>query len=146
MVNQLLNVHAGARLPLLSAVREERLLGVQKRLNDFGISRFTYDEDTSALWQSSRMALATTRGVSEIRLALRYRPTTRCCAIFLKIPMVSGDCGLSVGMVTDPPMLAQDYFKLVPSDELLQGQRAAEWAANGGNFLRRARSAGNLRR
>lgn len=25
MVNQLLNVHAGARLPLLSAVREERL-------------------------------------------------------------------------------------------------------------------------
>ncbi len=28
MVNQLLNLHAGARLPLLSAVREERLLGV----------------------------------------------------------------------------------------------------------------------
>ncbi len=27
MVNQLLNIHAGARLPLLSAVREERLLG-----------------------------------------------------------------------------------------------------------------------
>lgn len=28
MVNQLLNIHAGSRLPLLSAVREERLLGV----------------------------------------------------------------------------------------------------------------------
>ncbi len=45
MVNQLLNIHAGARLPLLSAVREERLLGV-KRIpqRDFGIPRFTYDE------------------------------------------------------------------------------------------------------
>ncbi len=28
MVNQLLNIHAGARLPLLSAVREERLLAL----------------------------------------------------------------------------------------------------------------------
>ncbi|XNN29875.1 YcjX family protein [Escherichia coli] len=38
MVNQLLDFHAGARLPLLSAVREERLLGV-KRIpqRDFGI-------------------------------------------------------------------------------------------------------------
>ncbi len=48
MVNQLLNIHAGARLPLLSAVREERLLGV-KRIpqRDFGIPRFTYDEGLS---------------------------------------------------------------------------------------------------
>ena len=30
MVNQLLNIHAGARLPLLSCVREERLLGVKR--------------------------------------------------------------------------------------------------------------------
>lgn len=45
MVNQLLNVHAGARLPLLSAVREERLLGVKRvPQRDFGIPRFTYDE------------------------------------------------------------------------------------------------------
>jgi hypothetical protein len=33
MVNQLLNLHAGARLPLLSAVREERLLGVKRVLS-----------------------------------------------------------------------------------------------------------------
>jgi len=30
MVNQLLNLHTGARLPLLSAAREERLLGVKR--------------------------------------------------------------------------------------------------------------------
>ena len=51
MVNQLLNIHAGARLPLLSAVREERLLGV-KRIpqRDFGIPRFTYDEGLAQLY------------------------------------------------------------------------------------------------
>ena len=31
LVNQLLNIHTGARLPLLSAAREERLLGVKRR-------------------------------------------------------------------------------------------------------------------
>lgn len=30
LVNQLLNVHSGARLPLFSVVREERLLGVKR--------------------------------------------------------------------------------------------------------------------
>lgn len=51
MVNQLLNIHAGARLPLLSAVREDRLLGV-KRIpqRDFGIPRFTYDEGLAQLY------------------------------------------------------------------------------------------------
>lgn len=73
MVNQLLNVHAGARLPLLSAVREERLLGVKRvPQRDFGIPRLPTTRDTSALWQSSAWPTPT-RGVSEIRLALRYR-------------------------------------------------------------------------
>ncbi|VEA73553.1 Predicted ATPase [Serratia rubidaea] len=41
LVNQLLHVHSGARLPLFSPVREERLLGV-KRIpqRDLGIQRF----------------------------------------------------------------------------------------------------------
>lgn len=51
LVNQLLNIHTGARLPLLSAVREERLLGV-KRIpqRDLGIPRFTYDEGLAQLY------------------------------------------------------------------------------------------------
>lgn len=45
LVNQLLSIHTGARLPLFSAVREERLLGVKRvPQRDFGIPRFTYDE------------------------------------------------------------------------------------------------------
>ena len=43
MVNQLLNIHTGARLPLLSAVRDERLLGV-KRIpqRDLGVPPVSY--------------------------------------------------------------------------------------------------------
>lgn len=74
MVNQLLNIHAGARLPLLSAVREERLLGV-KRIpqRDFGIPRFTYDEGLAQLYGDPPAWPTPTRGVSEIRLALRFK-------------------------------------------------------------------------
>ena len=58
MVNQLLNIHAGARLPLLSCVREERLLGVKRvPQRDFGIPRFTYDEGLAqAVWLSADLA------------------------------------------------------------------------------------------
>lgn len=50
-VNQLLHVHSGARMPLFSPVREERLLGV-KRIpqRDLGIQRFTYDEGLAQLY------------------------------------------------------------------------------------------------
>lgn len=74
MVNQLLNIHAGARLPLLSCVREERLLGVKRvPQRDFGIPRFTYDEGLAQLYGSPPTWPTPTRGVSEIRLALRYK-------------------------------------------------------------------------
>ncbi len=54
-VNQLLHVHSGARMPLFSPVREERLLGV-KRIpqRDLGIQRFTYDEGLARWWPISR--------------------------------------------------------------------------------------------
>lgn len=74
LVNQLLNIHAGARLPLLSAAREERLLGVKRvPQRDFGIPRFTYDEGLAQLYGQPPLWPTPTRGVSEIRLALRYR-------------------------------------------------------------------------
>ncbi len=45
LVNQLLNIHTGARLPLLSAAREERLLGVKRvPQRDFGIPDSPSDE------------------------------------------------------------------------------------------------------
>lgn len=86
MVNQLLNIHAGARLPLLSAVREERLLGV-KRIpqRDFGIPRLP----TTKGWRSCMAILPPGRRqrAASAKFAWHYaiNRTIRCCAT-LRIP------------------------------------------------------------
>ena len=52
-VNQLLHLHSGARLPLFSVAREERLLGV-KRIpqRDMGVAWFAFDEGLALLYGS----------------------------------------------------------------------------------------------
>ncbi|WP_246875978.1 YcjX family protein, partial [Pantoea ananatis] len=76
LVNQLLSVHSGARLPLFSVVRDERLLGVKRvPQRDMGTARFTYDEGLAQLYNTPPAWPTPTRGVSEMRLALRYRPS-----------------------------------------------------------------------
>ncbi len=120
MVNQLLNVHAGARLPLLSAVREERLLGVKRvPQRDFGIPRFTYDEGILQLYGNPPHGPH--RRAASVRFGWRcaIAQTTRCCAI-LKIPR---HCIWRLwtiqGMVTRSAHAGSGLFKLVPSDERL---------------------------
>lgn len=112
MVNQLLNLHAGARLPLLGAVREERLLGVKRvPQRDFGIPRFTYDEGLAQLYGDPPAWPTPTRGVSEIRLALRFRSNESLMrhfkdtsTLYLEIVDYPGE------WLLDLPMLAQDYL------------------------------------
>lgn len=135
MVNQLLNLHAGARLPLLSAVREERLLGVKRvPQRDFGIPRFTYDEGLAQLYGDPPTWPTPTRGVSEIRLALRFRSNESLMrhfkdtsTLYLEIVDYPGE------WLLDLPMLAQDYLSWSRQmTGLLQGQRAAwstKWRA-----------------
>lgn len=131
MVNQLLNIHAGARLPLLSCVREERLLGVKRvPQRDFGIPRFTYDEGLAQLYGSPPTWPTPTRGVSEIRLALRYKSNDSLLrhfkdtsTLYLEIVDYPGE------WLLDLPMLAQDYLSWSRQmTGLLQGQRG-EWSA-----------------
>lgn len=131
MVNQLLNIHAGARLPLLSAVREERLLGV-KRIpqRDFGIPRFTYDEGLAQLYGDPPARPTPTRGVSEIRTALRFKSNDSLLrhfkdtsTLYLEIVDYPGE------WLLDLPMLAQDYLSWSRQmTGLLNGQRG-EWSA-----------------
>ena len=131
MVNQLLSIHAGARLPLLSAVREERLLGV-KRIpqRDFGIPRFTYDEGLAQLYGDPPAWPTPTRGVSEIRLALRFKSNDSLLrhfkdtsTLYLEIVDYPGE------WLLDLPMLAQDYLSWSRQmTGLLNGQRG-EWSA-----------------
>lgn len=130
MVNQLLNVHAGARLPLLSAVREERLLGVKRvPQRDFGIPRFTYDEGLSQLYGHPPAWPTPTRGVSEMRLALRYRSNAsflrhfkETSTLWLEIVDYPGE------WLLDLPMLAQDYFSWSRQMTGMLQDARAEWA------------------
>ncbi|MEZ3500450.1 YcjX family protein [Pantoea sp. KPR_PJ] len=130
LVNQLLNVHSGARLPLFSVVRDERLLGV-KRIpqRDMGTARFTYDEGLAQLYGSPPAWPTPTRGVSEMRLALRYRSQDsllrhfkESATLYLEIVDYPGE------WLLDLPMLAQDYLDWSRQMiGLLQGDRA-QWA------------------
>lgn len=130
LVNQLLNVHSGARLPLFSVVREERLLGVRRvPQRDMGTPRFTYDEGLAQLYGTPPAWPTPTRGVSEMRLALRYRTSDsllryfrESATLWLEIVDYPGE------WLLDLPMLAQDYAGWSRQmTGLLQGERA-EWA------------------
>ncbi len=132
MVNQLLSVNNGARLPLLSVVREERLLGVKRvPQKDLGIPRFTYDEGMAQLYGEPPAWPTPTRGVSEIRLALRYRSHDSLLrhfkdtsTLYLEIVDYPGE------WLLDLPMLAQDYLTWSRQmTGLLTGKRH-EWSAH----------------
>ncbi|MDR0807150.1 MAG: YcjX family protein [Enterobacteriaceae bacterium] len=130
LVNQLLNVNNGARLPLFSAVREERLLGV-KRIpqRDLGIPRFNYDEGLASLYGTPPSWPTPTRGVSEIRLALRFRSNdsllrhfTTHSTLYLDIIDYPGE------WLLDLPMLEQSYLQWSHHmNSIRQGERAT-WA------------------
>lgn len=131
LVNQLLNTHGGARLPLFSVVREDRLLGVKRvPQRDMGIQRFTYDEGLAQLYGSPPAWPTPTRGVSEMQLALRFRSQDsllrhfkQTATLYLEIVDYPGE------WLLDLPMLAQDYLSWSRQmNGLLQGDRAA-WAA-----------------
>lgn len=131
MVNQLLSVNNGARLPMLSAVREERLLGVKRvPQGNWGIQRFTYDEGLTQLYGNPPRWPTPTRGVSEMRLALRYRSNNSLLrhlkdtsTLLLEIVDYPGE------WLLDLPMLTQNYLSWSRQmTALLQGDRA-EWSA-----------------
>ncbi|EOS96926.1 YcjX family protein [Erwinia tracheiphila] len=130
LVNQLLNVHAGARLPMFSVVREDRLLGVKRMpQRDLGIPRFTYDEGLVQLYGTPPAWPTPTRGVSEMCLALRYRSRKSLLRYFKDIATLYLDIVDYPGeWLLDLPMLAQDYFSWSRQmTSLLQGTRA-QWA------------------
>ncbi|MEX0446684.1 YcjX family protein [Xenorhabdus sp. SGI246] len=130
LVNQLLHVHSGARLPLFSTVRDGRLLGVKRvPQRDFGVPRFTYDENMAALHNIPPYWPIPTRGVSEIRLALRYRSEDslfrylkETSTLYLEIVDYPGE------WLLDLPMLEQGYLAWSRQmNGLLKGERL-NWA------------------
>ncbi|MCX8955992.1 YcjX family GTP-binding protein [Erwinia psidii] len=133
LVNQLLNVNTGARLPMFSAVREQRLLGVKRMpQRDMGIPRFTYDQGIAQLYATPPAWPTPTHGVSEICLALRFRSQGSLLRHFRDTSTLWLDIVDYPGeWLLDLPMLAQDYFSWSRQmTGLLHGDRAhwsTEW-------------------
>ncbi|MBP6121157.1 MULTISPECIES: YcjX family GTP-binding protein [Providencia] len=127
LVNQLLNVNAGARLPLFSAARDKRILGV-KRIphRDLSVPRFAYDEGIASLYGSPPEWPTPTRGVSEIRLKLHYRSEDSFLrhfvdnsSLYVEIVDYPGE------WLLDLPMLDLSYLAWSGQmNVLLKGQRA----------------------
>lgn len=111
LINQLVHCHSGARLPLFGAARDRRLLGVKRvPQRDLGVARFTYDEGISQLYGAPPDWPVPTRGVSEMCLAVRYRPQDSLMrhfrdnvTLYLEIVDYPGE------WLLDLPMLTQDY-------------------------------------
>lgn len=134
-VNQLLNANSGARLPLFSVAREERLYGVKRvAQRDFDIPRFGYDEAIASLYNDEPMWPVPTRNISEIRLALRYRSNDSLLRhffdrshLYVEIVDYPGE------WLLDLPLLEQDYLSWSKEMQaLLVGSRAPwanEWLA-----------------
>ncbi|CBV42972.1 YcjX family protein [Halomonas elongata] len=74
LVDQLRHAGLEARLDLLGAAREQRLLGAQRvAQQDLGVPRFPYDQAMQALGADPPSWPTPTRGISELRLKIRYR-------------------------------------------------------------------------
>ncbi|WP_027967873.1 YcjX family protein [Halomonas halocynthiae] len=75
LIHQLRHAGVEARLDLLGAAREGRLLGARRvEQQDLGVPRFPFDQAMAALDAHPPRWPEATRGISELRLVLRYRP------------------------------------------------------------------------
>lgn len=134
LVNQLRHAGVEARLDLLPAARDGRLLGAQ-RLNqpDLGVPRFPYDPAMQALSDTPPRWPEPTRGISELRLALRYRPArggwlrTSVSHLTLDLFDYPGE------WLLDLPLLDQDYYQWCQSRPYARGEQRqaifSEWLA-----------------
>jgi len=134
LVNQLRHAGVEARLDLLSVAREGRLLGAQ-RLNqpDLGVPRFPYDPGMASLRDAPPRWPEPTRGISELRLQLRYRPaqqgwfTPDIAHLTLDLFDYPGE------WLLDLPLLQHDFYSWSQSQAQHEGphRRAlfSEWLA-----------------
>lgn len=114
LVDQLLNsglTGENNKLPLWQVSREDRLYGVKRDLQpDLTVASFDYEQAMKALRSSPPQWPASTRSISELRLAIRYQPQkgilakfTDNATLYLDIVDYPGE------WLLDLPMLKQSY-------------------------------------
>ncbi|WP_394132632.1 YcjX family protein [Shewanella maritima] len=77
LVNQMINsgVHQQGNLPLWQVAREQRLLGIKRSMQpDLDIASFDYDGAIEAIHAEPPRWPASTQNITELRLAIKYRP------------------------------------------------------------------------
>ncbi|MCL1139117.1 YcjX family protein [Shewanella pneumatophori] len=114
LVNQLLHsgiAETGSQLPLWRVARDSRLYGVKRDLQpDLTIPSFNYDAAIQSLVNEPQTWPVSTRNISELRLAIKYRPAkgllsklTDSATLYLDIVDYPGE------WLLDLPMLKQSF-------------------------------------
>ena len=111
LVNQLLNEREGGQLSFFKPIQQERFIAA-KRIpqQHLHVPRFDYEKSMSAFSQSPPYWPEPTKGISELRLAIRYQPknsllkyATDSATLFVDITDYPGE------WLLDLPILNQTY-------------------------------------
>ncbi|HSP57017.1 MAG TPA: YcjX family protein [Halomonas sp.] len=131
LVNQLRHAGLEARLDLLPAAREGRLLGARRvNQHDLGVPRFPYDQAMASLDANPPHWPEPTRGISELRLVIRYRPGKRGL-LGSEIRQLSLDLFDYPGeWLLDLPLLGHDYLSWSLAQQPSRGQARASLFAD----------------
>ncbi|APX93980.1 hypothetical protein BWR19_14135 [Halomonas sp. 1513] len=136
LVHQLRHAGLEARLDLLPAARDGRLLGASRvSQRDLGVPRFPYDQALAALDETPPRWPAPTRGISELRLVIRYRPAKRGLLGGESRELTLDLFDYPGEWLLDLPLLDHDYLSWSESQDarLTRGQARhamfAEWRA-----------------
>ncbi len=133
LVNQLLHTSTHDNLPLLSAARDKRLVGAKRvPQTNMMVPRFSYDQAMEQLHSTPPEWPVPTRDVSEIRLALKFKPTRRSKKLLGKTSVLHLDIIDYPGeWLLDLPLLDMDFEQWSKTQlSALQGIRqslASSW-------------------
>lgn len=122
LVHQLRHAGLEARLDLFPAAREGRLLGAQRvAQQDLGVPRFPYDQAMAALDDTPPRWPEPTRGISELRLSIRYRPAGRSLFRPVTATLTLDLFDYPGEWLLDLPLLGQDYLSWSLAQPLATG-------------------------
>ncbi|WP_391856498.1 YcjX family GTP-binding protein [Vibrio cidicii] len=127
LVNQLLHSSTHDSLPLLSCAQDKRLIGARREpQSNMMVPRFAYDEAMEHICQTTPQWPQPTRDVSEIRLAIKYRPQKRSRKLLGKTSVLHLDIIDYPGeWLLDLPLLDLDFNAWSNSQfAALKGRRA----------------------
>ncbi|GEM74493.1 YcjX family protein [Vibrio sagamiensis] len=127
LVNQLLHTATHDNLPLMSAARDKRLVGAKREpQTNMLVPRFAYDDAMVQIHQIPPQWPVPTRDVSEIRLALKYKPNKSTKKLLGKTAVLHVDIIDYPGeWLLDLPLLGMDFNAWSRSQfEALKGKRA----------------------